>query len=106
MRWRFSLSWFFVVRKRELQLEYTRKVKNMIKTYDVIIIGSGPAAMAAVYPIKQSGKSVAIIEGARFGGTCPNFGCDPKKILYAKSGAAWQARQLAGRGVSGEVKFN
>ncbi|MBM7837856.1 glutathione reductase (NADPH) [Alkalihalobacillus xiaoxiensis] len=78
----------------------------MTKRYDVIVIGSGPAAMSAVYPIKESGKSVAVVEAAHFGGTCPNTGCDPKKILYAKAEAAWQAKQLAGKGVSGEVSFN
>ncbi|WP_099303543.1 dihydrolipoyl dehydrogenase family protein [Bacillus sp. Marseille-P3800] len=77
-----------------------------MKSYDVIIIGSGPAAMAAAFPLAEANKKVAVIEGKRFGGTCPNFGCDPKKILYTRSEAVWQAQKLTGTGVSGEIEFN
>ena len=31
------------------------------------------------------GAKVAIIEGARFGGTCVNVGCVPKKVMYNAS---------------------
>ncbi|WP_144559698.1 dihydrolipoyl dehydrogenase family protein [Shouchella miscanthi] len=77
----------------------------MAESYDVIIIGSGPAAMAAAFPLAEATKRVAVIEGNRFGGTCPNFGCDPKKLLYTRSEAAWQAGKLRGTGIDGTTSF-
>ncbi|MCV3739783.1 NAD(P)/FAD-dependent oxidoreductase [Lentilactobacillus hilgardii] len=50
--------------------------------YDVIIFGAGPAGTAAAYGLVGS-KSVLVIENDLFGGTCPNRGCDPKKMLYS-----------------------
>ncbi|TES46171.1 NAD(P)/FAD-dependent oxidoreductase [Shouchella lehensis] len=79
---------------------------KMVQAYDVIIIGSGPAAMAAAFPLAEATKRVAVIEGNRFGGTCPNFGCDPKKMLYTRSEAAWQAGKLRGTGIEGTISFN
>ncbi len=77
----------------------------MAESYDVIIIGSGPAAMAAAFPLAEATKRVAVIEGNRFGGTCPNFGCDPKKLLYTRSETAWQAGKLRGTGIDGTTSF-
>ena len=54
-----------------------------IKKYDVGIIGSGPAGLAAAQDLKKAGKSVVVIEKYLWGGTCPNYGCDPKKLLLA-----------------------
>jgi hypothetical protein len=42
--------------------------------------GLGCAKRAAGY-----GASVAIIEGNRYGGTCVNVGCVPKKVMYNAS---------------------
>ncbi len=53
------------------------------KHYDVAIIGAGPAGLAAADDVKRAGKSVVVIEKYLWGGTCPNYGCDPKKILLA-----------------------
>lgn len=51
-----------------------------MKTFDIIVIGAGRASNLAKNAGK-AGKSVAIIEKARFGGTCPNNGCVPSKLL-------------------------
>lgn len=50
--------------------------------YDVGVIGSGPAGLAAAFAAKALGKSVVIIEQYLWGGTCPNYGCDPKKYCF------------------------
>lgn len=47
--------------------------------YDLGIIGSGPAGLAAAFEAKQLGQTVVMIEEYMWGGTCPNYGCDPKK---------------------------
>ncbi len=55
--------------------------------FDVIIIGSGPAGLAAAEAVRERGaKSVAIVEAAkRLGGECPNWGCVPTKAFLRSS---------------------
>ncbi|MCM5662183.1 dihydrolipoyl dehydrogenase family protein [Galbibacter mesophilus] len=48
--------------------------------FDVIIIGAGRATNLA-RSAAAKGKKVAIIEKSAFGGTCPNRGCIPSKLL-------------------------
>ena len=55
----------------------------MTKRFDVVILGGGNAGMAVTGPARRAGLSVAIIEARDLGGTCPNRGCTPKKILVA-----------------------
>ena len=51
-----------------------------MKKFDLIIIGAGRASSLAVRAGK-AGKKVAIIEKSSLGGTCPNRGCVPSKLL-------------------------
>ncbi|HQJ09309.1 MAG TPA: FAD-dependent oxidoreductase [Deltaproteobacteria bacterium] len=51
----------------------------MIDTYDVIVLGAGPAGRAVSIITRRSGASVLIVEANGFGGTCPLRGCIPKK---------------------------
>ena len=51
-----------------------------MKKYDLIIIGAGRASNLAASAGK-AGKRVAIIEKSTLGGTCPNRGCVPSKLL-------------------------
>jgi pyruvate/2-oxoglutarate dehydrogenase complex dihydrolipoamide dehydrogenase (E3) component len=51
--------------------------------YDVVILGGDTAAMGVTRPTRAAGLSVAMIESRDLGGTCPNRGCTPKKILVA-----------------------
>src|SRR5712691_13367376 len=55
--------------------------------YDVVILGGGNAAMGATVAPRQAGMSVAMIEMRDLGGTCPNRGCMPKKVLVAAAQA-------------------
>jgi len=59
-------------------------------TYDLIIIGGGPAGYAAAIRAGQLGKKVVCIEMERAGGTCLNWGCIPSKALL-KSAESFQA---------------
>ena len=50
--------------------------------YDVLIIGTGGAAMAAAIRAAELGATAAIVESADVvGGTCVNVGCIPSKNL-------------------------
>ncbi|MEM6337300.1 MAG: dihydrolipoyl dehydrogenase, partial [Bacteroidota bacterium] len=51
------------------------------KTYDVVIIGSGPGGYETAIRASQLGMNVAIIERNKLGGVCLNIGCIPTKAL-------------------------
>jgi glutathione reductase (NADPH) len=51
--------------------------------HDLIIIGTGTAAMVAAMRVRAAGWTVAVIDEKPFGGTCALRGCDPKKMLIA-----------------------
>ena len=59
-------------------------------TYDLIILGGGPAGYAAAIRAGQLGKKVVCVEMERAGGTCLNWGCIPSKALL-KSAETFQA---------------
>ncbi len=63
----------------------------MEKTFDLVIIGSGSAAMSAAFYCSSHGLSTAVVDSKPFGGTCALRGCDPKKVLY---GIAESARSV------------
>ncbi|MFW5801202.1 MAG: mercuric reductase [Spirochaeta sp.] len=71
-----------------------------MKTYDVILIGTGQATGSLVPALQQRGLSLAVVEGDRVGGSCVNYGCTPTKTLVASARAAHMARRGADFGVS------
>ncbi len=70
-----------------------------MKNYDIIIIGGGVAGNSAALKFIDAGKQVAIIENDQWGGTCPNRGCDPKKILLSAVEAQRHSAQMVGKGI-------
>lgn len=50
-------------------------------TFDVIIVGGGPAGYPAAIRASQLGLSVAVVERDKLGGVCVNIGCIPTKAL-------------------------
>ncbi len=56
--------------------------------YELIVIGGGSGGLAVAEKAAQLGRSVAMIEGNKIGGTCVNNGCVPKKVM-------WYAANLA-----------
>jgi len=71
----------------------------MNNTYDALIIGTGQAGPTLASRLAASGLQTAIIERARFGGTCVNVGCTPTKTMVASARAAYVARRAAEFGV-------
>jgi glutathione reductase (NADPH) len=72
----------------------------MAKTYDLIVIGSGTAAMVAAHRTASAGWKVAVIDFRPYGGTCALRGCDPKKMLIAGAKVVDDIRRMTGRGVT------
>ncbi len=63
----------------------------MSGSYDLVVIGTGGAAMAAGIEARSRGKSVLLIEHNALGGTCVNIGCVPSKNLLAAAGQRHRA---------------
>ncbi|MDQ8726336.1 NAD(P)/FAD-dependent oxidoreductase [Bradyrhizobium sp. LHD-71] len=61
--------------------------------FDVLIIGGGNAGIGAATRARAAGLSVAMVEGRDMGGTCPNRGCTPKKVLVAAAHALHEIEQ-------------
>jgi len=70
----------------------------MTERYDVIILGGGNARFGVSAVAHEAGKRIAFVEERDFGGTCPNRGCTPKKVLVA---AAHALHEIAIAGVHG-----
>lgn len=87
----------------------------MSKSYDVVVIGAGPAGYVAAIRASQHGKTVACIDEWKnkdgknaFGGTCLNAGCIPSKALLESSELFHRARhEFKKHGIkTGEVELD
>src|SRR5216684_3256322 len=78
----------------------------MRKVYDLVIVGTGTAAMVAAMRVRAAGWSVAVIDSRAFGGTCALRGCDPKKMLVSGAEAIDLARRMQKRGAVGELRID
>ncbi len=75
--------------------------------YDVVILGGGNAAMGVTVPTREAGLSVAMVEEWDLGGTCPNRGCTPKKVLVAAGHALHEIERAKEHGIKvGEPKLD
>jgi dihydrolipoamide dehydrogenase len=78
-------------------------------SYDVVIIGTGPAGYVCAIKCAQLGLKTAVVEKERtFGGTCLNIGCIPSKaLLHASEMFAEASHALPALGVDvGKPKLN
>jgi len=57
------------------------------RSFDVVILGGGNAGMGVTVATREAGLTVAMLEPDLLGGTCPNRGCMPKKVLVAAAQA-------------------
>lgn len=77
-----------------------------MKQYDYIILGTGPAGYQLAQLLAKTGKSLLAVEGGRFGGTCPNVGCEPKIFLSGAVHTARASQQLVGHGIAQAAKLD
>lgn len=71
----------------------------MAEPFDLIVIGTGAAALSVAFPCRAEGWRVAVVDSRPYGGTCVNRGCDPKKVLVGVADVVDWARRMQGRGV-------
>ncbi len=65
----------------------------MSETFDVVVIGAGPAGYVAAIRAAQLGKKTAIIDKQWLGGVCLNVGCIPSKALLKNAEIAHTLRE-------------
>ncbi len=68
-------------------------------SYDLIVIGGGPAGSTAALRACELGASVALIERGAMGGTCTNDGCVPTRVLARAARLMALAGQYADYGM-------
>ena len=68
-------------------------------TFDLVILGGGSGGYAAALRAAELGRSVALIEKDKVGGTCLHRGCIPTKALLHAAEVADHVRDAASVGV-------
>lgn len=75
--------------------------------YDIVIIGGGNAGLGVSSVAAAANKRMAFVEERDFGGTCPNRGCTPKKVLVAAAHALHEIELARVHGIEvGEPKLD
>ncbi len=72
----------------------------MVRTYDVVVVGTGSGGQTAAYTLTEYGLSVAVVEDSPTpGGICALAGCQAKKWYYEATETMARARHLQGKGL-------
>jgi dihydrolipoamide dehydrogenase len=77
-------------------------------SYDVVVIGAGPAGEQAAGRLAGGGLSVAVVERELVGGECSYWGCIPSKTLIRPGGVLAAARRAPGaeQAVTGQLDIS
>ncbi|MGJ7439934.1 dihydrolipoyl dehydrogenase family protein [Aquipuribacter sp. MA13-6] len=72
---------------------------DQVASYDVVVVGAGPAGTAAAVRAAELGARVAVAEARRTGGTCVNTGCVPTRVLARTARFLREVRSSAEYGI-------
>ena len=68
-------------------------------SFDLAVIGAGPAGTAAALRAAELGAKVVVLEADRVGGTCVNTGCVPTRVLAKTARLIREARSADDYGI-------
>lgn len=75
-----------------------------MKSFDVVVIGSGPGGYVAAIRSSQLGLKTAIVEYDKMGGVCLNRGCIPTKAVLKSAHSVHEIQDFKELGINVELK--
>jgi dihydrolipoamide dehydrogenase len=69
------------------------------KSYDTIVIGSGPGGYVAAIRAAQLGRSTVVVERDKVGGRCLNYACIPAKAVLRSADLLSEIREAGDYGL-------
>lgn len=76
-----------MINRRKIYKNFT---KPQSFDYNLIVIGAGAGGLVSSYMGSKAGAKVALIERAKMGGDCLNYGCVPSKALIRVAHTAYE----------------
>jgi glutathione reductase (NADPH) len=76
----------------------------VVQKFDLLVIGAGSGGIAFARRAAEFGVKAAIFEEGRWGGTCVNVGCVPKKVMFNTALHAEFIKDHKGYGFDVDVK--
>lgn len=70
-----------------------------VDDFDVVVLGGGPAGIAAALAAADEGARTALLSGGRLNGTCVNSGCVPTRVLARAARLRRDSRTASAFGV-------